>query len=42
MLDVVEDDASDDRIVECVVGAGSDVIVSGDGHLGRARELSHD
>jgi putative PIN family toxin of toxin-antitoxin system len=32
-LDVVKDDASDNRIVECAVAAGSDVIVSGDKHL---------
>ena len=32
-LDVVKDDASDNRIVECAVTAGSDVIVSGDKHL---------
>jgi uncharacterized protein len=32
-LDVVQDDASDNRIVECAVAAGSDVIVSGDKHL---------
>jgi uncharacterized protein len=32
-LDVVKGDASDNRIVECAVTAGSDVIVSGDKHL---------
>ena len=32
-LDVVKGDASDNRIVECAVAAGSDVIVSGDKHL---------
>ena len=32
-LDVVQDDASDNRIVECAVAAGFDVIVSGDKHL---------
>jgi predicted nucleic acid-binding protein len=30
---VVKDDPSDNRIVECAVAAGSDVIVSGDKHL---------
>jgi predicted nucleic acid-binding protein len=30
---VVKGDASDNRIVECAVAAGSDVIVSGDKHL---------
>ena len=29
----VKDDASDNRIVECAVAAGSDVIVTGDKHL---------
>jgi uncharacterized protein len=32
-LDVVKDDTSDNRIVECAVAAESDVIVSGDKHL---------
>jgi putative PIN family toxin of toxin-antitoxin system len=32
-LEVVKGDASDNRIVECAVAAGSDVIVSGDKHL---------
>jgi uncharacterized protein len=32
-LDVVKADQSDDKIVECAVAAGSEVIVSGDRHL---------
>jgi predicted nucleic acid-binding protein len=32
-LDVVKADPDDNRILECAVGAGSDVIVTGDAHL---------
>ena len=32
-LEVVPDDADDNKIVECAVVAGSDVIVTGDDHL---------
>jgi putative PIN family toxin of toxin-antitoxin system len=32
-LDVIKDDPDDDRILECAVSAGSDYIVTGDGHL---------
>ena len=32
-LNVISDDPSDDRILECAVSAGADVIVSGDKHL---------
>lgn len=32
-LDVIKDDASDNRILECAVAAQADFIVSGDGHL---------
>ncbi len=33
MLDVVKADPDDNRILECAVAAGSDVIVTGDAHL---------
>jgi predicted nucleic acid-binding protein len=32
-LDVVKADPDDNRIPECAVAAGSDVIVTGDAHL---------
>jgi predicted nucleic acid-binding protein len=32
-LDVVKADPDDNRILECAVAAGSDVIVTGDAHL---------
>ena len=32
-LDVVKSDASDDRILECALAAGSEVVVTGDQHL---------
>jgi putative PIN family toxin of toxin-antitoxin system len=32
-LNVIEDDAEDNRILECAVAAGADIIVSGDRHL---------
>jgi putative PIN family toxin of toxin-antitoxin system len=32
-LDVVKADSTDDRILECAVAAGSEVVVSGDKHL---------
>jgi uncharacterized protein len=32
-LDVVKSDPTDNRILECALAAGSDVIVSGDAHL---------
>jgi putative PIN family toxin of toxin-antitoxin system len=32
-LDVVPDDKTDNRIVECAVAAGAETIVSGDAHL---------
>jgi uncharacterized protein len=38
-LAVVKADPSDDRILECAVAAGSDVIVSGDQHLRTLREF---
>jgi uncharacterized protein len=33
ILDVVKADLTDDRILECAVAAGSQVIVTGDKHL---------
>ncbi len=32
-LDAVPADADDNRIVECAVAAGSEVVISGDAHL---------
>ena len=32
-VDAVKDDPDDNRILECALAAGADVIVSGDGHL---------
>jgi len=32
-LDVIKDDAPDNRILECAVSAGADYIVTGDSHL---------
>ncbi len=32
-LDVVKDDPTDNKILECAVGAGADVVISGDKHL---------
>ena len=32
-IEVVKSDASDNRVLECAVAAGSDVIVTGDAHL---------
>ena len=32
-LDIIKEDASDNRILECAVSAGSDYIVAGDNHL---------
>jgi uncharacterized protein len=33
LLDAVPDDADDNKIVECAVAAGSDVVVTGDDHI---------
>lgn len=38
-LDVVPADPTDNRILECAVAAGSDVIVSGDLHLLKLKEF---
>jgi len=32
-LSVISDDPDDDRVLECAVEGGADVIVSGDRHL---------
>jgi putative PIN family toxin of toxin-antitoxin system len=32
-LDVVKSDATDNKVVECAVTAGSEVVISGDAHL---------
>jgi putative PIN family toxin of toxin-antitoxin system len=32
-LDVVKTDASDNKVIECAVAAGSEVVISGDAHL---------
>jgi uncharacterized protein len=32
-LDVVKSDATDNKVVECAVAAGSEVVISGDAHL---------
>jgi len=32
-IDVVKDDPTDNRILECAVASGSDYLVSGDNHL---------
>jgi putative PIN family toxin of toxin-antitoxin system len=37
-LIVVKDDPDDDRVVECAVAAGSEVIITGDKHLLRLAE----
>jgi putative PIN family toxin of toxin-antitoxin system len=37
-LQVVKDDPSDDKILECAVAAGADLIVSGDKHLLKLKE----
>ena len=37
-LDVIKEDPSDDRILECAVTGGSDYIVTGDKHLLRLKE----
>ncbi len=37
-LDVVKDDPTDNKILECAIEAGSDYIVSGDKHLLRLKQ----
>jgi len=32
-VEVVKEDPDDNRILECALAAGADIIVSGDGHL---------
>jgi putative PIN family toxin of toxin-antitoxin system len=32
-LDVVKTDATDNKVIECAVAAGSEVVISGDAHL---------
>lgn len=39
VLNVISEDPSDDRILECAVSAGADVIVSGDKHLLRLKQF---
>lgn len=37
-LNVVKDDESDNRVLECAVEGGADYVISGDDHLLRLRE----
>jgi uncharacterized protein len=37
-VNAVKEDPDDNRILECALAAGADVIVSGDGHLLRLTE----
>jgi predicted nucleic acid-binding protein len=39
-LDVIKNDPSDNRILECAVSAGSDYIVTGDGHLLKLKQYA--
>ena len=39
-VDIVEEDLSDNKFLECAIGSGSDILITGDVHLLRLKEFA--